>query len=65
LFSPIGDFICNQLEKISSVCKQILACFYPGFFSSHDMISQCLSYSGHIFNFSEKLFFSELQPHFF
>jgi len=64
LFSPIGDFICNRLGKISSVRKQILACFYPEVFSRHDMISQCLSHSGHILNFAEKLSFSELQPHF-
>jgi hypothetical protein len=64
LFSPIGDFICNQLGKISSVRKQNLACFYPGVFSSDDMLSQCLSHPKHIFDSVEKLFFSELPPHF-
>jgi hypothetical protein len=64
LFSPIGDFICNRLEKISFICKQILACVYPRFLSTHDMISQCLSYSEHVFYFTEKLSFPELQPHF-
>ena len=64
LFSPIGDFICNRLRKISPVRKQILSGVYPRFLSTHDMISQCLRYSDHVFNFAEKLSFPELQPHF-
>jgi hypothetical protein len=39
LFSPIGDFICNRLGKISSVRKQNLACFYPRLFSCDDKLS--------------------------
>ena len=65
LFSPIGNFICNRIEKNSSVRKPISSCFYPGFFSRCDKFVQCLRHSRHIFDPAEKLLFPELQPHFF